>query len=277
VTICIAAACNCYRDSEKSALVFALDRSISLGGMTSVETGVKGRHLHDTWNAMFAGNDVSHVETVIRSVCASLLQNNERSLAGVSATMVETYQRVRQKQVEDIYLSPLGWNLEQFINRGRKLLPSSEYARILSEIQRYELGCEFLVGGFEPSAGGPRSARIFQVVNPGTIIPNDMSGFSAIGSGSINAYAYLARREQQRKTSLAETVYNVIAAKILAEKAIGIGRETHVVVIRNGEPTQTHLRKVDRIREIWEKEEEDIRPRQLEERVSEILNHDLTE
>jgi hypothetical protein len=42
-----------------------MDTLLTLGGITSVETGMKGQLVGDRWHALFAGNDVSHAGTVL--------------------------------------------------------------------------------------------------------------------------------------------------------------------------------------------------------------------
>lgn len=273
MTICIAVTCQCYKNNLPPALVLVLDTAISLGGMTSVESGVKGSRIGDTWHAMYAGDDVSHVSEVIFQVCEYLIERKNESVESVRSSVSEAYQSVRKKRIEEIYLSPLGWNLEQFISKGKKLLPGSEYSRLLNEIQRYDLGCEFLIGGFDPK--WKYTGLIFHVVNPGTVIPNDVFGFAAIGSGATAAYAYLARREQYKGLSLPETVYNAIGAKIFAEKAIGIGKQTIALVFEKDKakesPGMLKPAIVSAIREMWETEEDAVRPINLEKRVTELL------
>jgi hypothetical protein len=268
MTICIAA--TCQSDNSSPELVFVLDTAISLGGMTSVETGVKGSQIGDTWHSMFAGDDVSHVGEVILRACGDILSSKDESIKNVRTCVSNAYQKVRKERVEEIFLSPLGWNLEQFIMNGKKLLPVSDYSRLLNEIQRYDLGCELIVGGFDPN--WKTGALIFHVVNPGTVIPNDAFGFAAIGSGATAAYAYLARREQYRGFSLAQTIYNAIGAKIFAEKAIGIGKETIAIVLkRDGSHKMLNPTTIGVIRKMWEDEEDAIRPPNLEKRITDLL------
>jgi hypothetical protein len=231
MTICIAMSCESHK-ANIPALVLVLDTSISLGGMTSLETGVKGRQLAKFWHALIAGDDVSHAYSVIEKARSKLPEeDDEITLSELQEIFSKAYQEVRRRQIEDIFLSSFGWSLEQLMKQGNTLLPVSEFSHLLAQIQRYQLGCEFLVAGFE--CQNADSVEIFHVANPGVVTPQEACNFAAIGSGAPSAYTYLARREQSSTFSLAETIYNGIAAKVLAEKALGIGKETAVMIFRS--------------------------------------------
>jgi len=269
MTICIALACESFKRGTSAAMVLVLDRAVSLGGMTSLETAVKGRRIGNLWHAMVAGNDASHAISVIKKVVRRVSELGDNiSSAVLEEHFSNAYKEVRQKQVEDLFLSSFGWSLNKFTEDGMRLLPVSEFSQLLSEIQRFDLGCEFLVAGF-PFANA-RDGDIFRVTNPGVATPEEVCSFAAIGSGAVNAYSYLARREQAAHLSLPETIYNGVAAKILAEKALGIGRETHVVVFKsNG--YHAMLENVEDIRELWKREEENARPADLAKRVNDLM------
>jgi len=254
---------------KKPALVLVLDKSLSLGGMTSVESGVKGRRLTRLWHVMVAGDDVSHAESVVREASEKIEDvRADMAYVALQKILASAYKEVRARIIEDTFLGSFGWTLNEFMKNGNALLPTSEFSHLLAQIQRFDLGCEFLAVGFESEKSS--SGKMFHVTNPGVVTPVDFHNFAAIGSGAPNAYAYLARREQDSYFSLEETIYNGIAAKVLAEKALGIGRETSVMIFKR-DGYCASLESVDDIRRIWTEEEENVRPNNLQQRVKKLV------
>jgi 20S proteasome alpha/beta subunit len=177
---------------------------------------------------------------------------------------------VRKKQIENQILSSFGWKMEDFLRAGRKHLPLSHFSSLVTEIQNFDLGCQFILAGFREEKS--EEPEIFVIENPGVDTPRDMVGFACIGAGTSNAEAYLTWREQGRHEDLWETVYNGIAAKALSEKAIGVGRQTEVVIVPNAKKHEfLHERTIEGIRKIWEEEECHYRPEKLKERVETII------
>jgi hypothetical protein len=270
VSTCIALGCECFQDKPKAKLVLVMDTKLTLGGVTSVETGLKGQLIGDHWHAMFAGNDISHANTVLSLANSYLNEKPDQGAQDAVNCLTQAFHEVRKKQIEDQVLSSFGWTIEDFLKTGRKQLPFSHFSSFMAEIQNYDLGCQFIFSGFvEENANEP---QIFIVENPGVASPRDAIGFACIGAGASNAEAYLTWREQGRYDSLWETVYNGIAAKALSEKAIGVGVETNVLIIPNsGNHGFLKPKNMEEIRAIWEAEEHHYRPENLEKRIKSLV------
>jgi hypothetical protein len=273
VTVCLCVACDCgeQNPSVNPKLIMASDTLLSMG-ITSTEV-LKGRALAPSWGVMIAGDDLTYAEQAISAVRLTL-KGKTATYREVAMAMTRSYQDVRRSQIEDVYLSSYGMDMATFLQQGPDFPSTTKRQSILDDIDKFDLGCEFLVSGFRPDNPTP---RIFEVHNPGRFIPQNLLGYSAIGSGATNAISYLARRSQRDRTTLGTSIYNAIAAKRLAEKALGVGDSTVVYILEYGKYEQDDLKWLSKgqiiaITTMWEKEEAFIRPHNLEERICSIVN-----
>jgi hypothetical protein len=262
--------CDCLDENVAPKLVLISDRLLSLGGTTSAEIAMKTRLVGNHWHVLFAGSDVSHADAVMNIMIDRIIRDKIKEDAEtVSEAFLQAYHEVRKKQIEHRFLSTFGWTINQFLKLGRRSLPVSHYSSILTNIQQFDLGCEFVLCGIEKHSLVP---HLYIVENPGVATPLDVMGFAAIGAGSANATAYLTLREQAAHHDLMTTIYNGIAAKAMSEKALGVGRETDVVIVERGEAAR-FLREPEKIKEIWESEERFRFPKNWKQRVGRLLKY----
>jgi hypothetical protein len=267
MTVCIAVSCE--KNSANPRIVMVSDTLVTMG-ITSADA-LKGRWLADTWSVLMAGDDVTYAEDVISEAAIQLGLKPTNSLADAAAAMTHAYQTIRRKQIEDSYLSAYGLDMAGFLAQSADYPTPTKRQSILDEIDKFNLGCEFVVAGFSPTTAVP---YIFQVCNPGKYIPQSLLGYWAIGSGEVNAITYLARRNQHANDALESTLYNAIAAKKLAEKAAGVGKTTVAYIMEFGK-TEVRWVKPQEIEDIsimWESEESYVRPTNLRDRMKTILN-----
>ena len=210
MTTCVAAITYEKREPPfPSLIVSASDLRISF--IThSADNTVKSEPFHESWTAMIAGEEISQAVPVIERA-TKLLEGDPGSFTKVRKEFKRAYQEQRQEVIEDRLLSPFDMNLQEFKKEGRSQLPPKEYASIVEEIRRINLGCMFLVYGFDEK----KRPHIFVVDNPGQVSVWDKPGFCAIGSGSETAMAMLSHlRQAKEESSFEETVYNVLAQSI---------------------------------------------------------------
>jgi hypothetical protein len=275
VTACIGIACDSI--AGRSKIVLISDRQLHFGG-TSTETGLKTMSLCSNWRALFAGDDISMVMPVISAASFKLRNGSNQQWSEVSAAMLEAFQAVRRRQIESTYLSSWGWTVEEFLKKGKVALPENHFQNLIYDIERFDLGCQFLACGltdvFPDSDAILSFPSMFYIHNPGVLIPVDDSlGYGAVGSGATLAIAYLAQRMQKPTLSLEESVYNGIVAKRLAERSMGVGQDTIVEIMRPKNREQIlDAEKIGAISTIWKDEEANIRPKNLVQRMSEIIN-----
>jgi len=271
VTVCIAISCDCYQGPAViPKFVLIADRMLSTV-TSSTQVGIKIRGLATGWYAMFAGNDVSMVENIGNTAASALAKTGAPTSLEVSQEMRKAYQYNRRKQIRDLYLSTYDWEIDYFLQHGRGLLGDADFSSLRYQIDQFDLNCSFLVCGFN----NPQSVTpmIFGVSNPGVATPQMLTGYSAIGSGASNALSYLDWRKQSWSTSLWDSLYNGIAAKSLAETALGVGAGTTALIYERGANSARYLtsEEITDIKQMWSLEEANVRPIDLKARIFRIL------
>jgi hypothetical protein len=252
------------------------DRKISTGA-TSTDYGFKVADVGVGWYSMFAGNDVSMVNSVTRLAADMTRRIEDGQWAKPSAelvkqSMTQAYHHIRRGQIKDRLLSHFNWDIPDFLREAISSLPPQELAFLHNEIRNFDLGCEFLVCGFDEAVG--EEPVFVHIQNPGTAtLATVNSGYWSIGTGATSALAYLNWKQQSWRTPLALSIYNGIAAKVFAEKASDVGQTTNVIIVEHNsdEPKMLTDEQTNQIKSIWLREEVNIKPENLIERINNIL------
>src|SRR3989442_1272706 len=242
-------------------------------GYTSAEVGLKIRGLGKRWGVMFAGKDISHASSVIQTASNILEKDDEITGIRAASALSEAYHTVRRKQIENRLLLTYDMSMQQFMEKGKDAFPESHHLQLLYDIANYDLGCIFLAAGFMSDRS--KYPCLFMVQNPGEFFPMDDIGYSAVGSGDVNAISHLARRNQDVYATFERSLYTAIAAKHLAEKAQGVGKETFVVILEPGVPKPLFLQRsqIEQVSKMWREEEEHVEPQGLEKRMIDIIGN----
>jgi 20S proteasome alpha/beta subunit len=232
MTVCVAAVCD-----DGKALVLVADKMVGLGYVTSDLDITKMRPLHKDWWILFSGDDLSPVFDIIDYVKDALHSEHKlspddpASLKAVMKAVESGFEKKRLEDAETLYLEPIGWKMNMFINKGHGTLPNA--VQIQSDIERFGLPIELLVAGFDTG-----SAFIFDLIGYGDKrgIANrcDIPGFKAIGSGSTVAEFMMYYRDFSPKEGVREAVYQAMEAKYYGEQASGVGERTDLFVARPG-------------------------------------------
>ena len=242
MTTCIAAI------SFDHTIVSASDTKMSFSGDYSVEGVIKSEPFHGEWIAMIGGSDVSQSIPVIEKA-SKLLRGKGDDFAVVMNGFKDAYQEHRRRVMEDELLSTFDMTLPEFKRTGGKKLQPDIFADLSYQMKNFNLGCAFLIIGYDTK----KVPHIFEVRNPGKATVHDKPGFWAIGSGAPAAMSLLAQLGQAREaSSLADTIYNVLAAKFSSETASDVGTETFFFLKEYGSYAfsgQGHLKRA--MRELW--------------------------
>jgi hypothetical protein len=271
VTVCIAAVCG---SDEYIATVS--DQMITLEGVGSSDDCVyKTERFWEDWSAMLAG-DVGQASTILEMVREDFRASSDRpnTISAVRSGFKEVCRRRLAEIAGDRFLSPLGLDMSQFIERGKDIFPESTFVALSDDIRRVSLGCEFIVYGFDVK----KRPRIFKVVEGAGTGPEDIDcgrpGFAAVGVGGLPADMILYYLNQNPDVPLEETIYNVCAAKFMAERVSGVGKGTFLHVKKSGSVSFSRAYSLEReIRESWEK---DGAPKLPEGIIDKIRNSRLT-
>jgi hypothetical protein len=252
VTVCIAAVCG---SDEYIATVS--DKMITLEGVASSDDCVyKSERFWKDWSAMLAG-DVGQASTILEMVREDFQAEPDRpdTLSAVRSSFKKVCHRRLAEIAGDRILSPFGLDMSQFVDSGKDIFPEPTFAALSDDIRRMTLGCEFIVYGFDAK----KRARIFKVVEePGTG-PEDIDcsrpGFATVGVGRLPAEMILYYLFQNPDIPLEDTIYNVCAAKFMAEKVSGVGKGTFLYVKKAGSGSFSSAFSLEQdLREAWKKE-----------------------
>jgi hypothetical protein len=265
MTVCIS---GMVHHQNGSAIVMASDRMLTAGVVTAdLPAVIKKQNIHDHWSAMYAGDDITHVMPVLRRVIAALLDSHNPSVGEVAEAFSRAYHEERMRLAEQRILSPYGLDMQSFM----KLLAESDsddLKLLMRRIQAAELGCTFLVCGFQGNV-----PRIFTVTEPGVDEDYGPVGFWSIGSGAEVAISSLQFRRFNRNMSLSLAMYLVAEAKFMSEAAMGVGRSTLISILKPGHrPLFLEDDEVNELRAMWEAEGRPRIPDNLETRIGTHLN-----
>ncbi len=187
----------------------------------------------------------------------------------VEKALVNSYQNVRKKTCESRFLSPFGLNMESFLRDGKKIFTEADFSSLIFQISKFDLGCQFLVAGFHMRKQLP---YIFTVSNPGTAEYHNKVGFWAIGSGQRSALSSLFFKEYSIFSELNLAIYNVYEAKLMAEKALGVGKKTLMTILA---PQKKHMMLLEEqlktVRTKWKKQGSPKLPAGILETIDSII------
>lgn len=257
MTVCVAG----MAEAGKS-LVLSCDSMISTGDFSGDHVAFKLYPLAaptGVWSAMMCGDDISHVWPVIQAANDRLIaiQADLLTSEAVGRAFAGAYQAVRRAYAQDQVLSSFDITIEQFRADGPRIFGDS-YREVAGDLTRVDLGCQFLVAGFDRDGDG----HILEIDNPGVVKNHDPVGFWAIGSGAQSALGILFFHSMRGDLPLSQVLYHICEAKFTAETALGVGKHTTVRVLTHDSKEWDHTELSDdligNIRRVWE---HDGRPR----------------
>jgi hypothetical protein len=226
----------------------------------------KSDPVHPEWFAMISGEDITPAVPIWTKVREKLGFEIEQSrgkkienktLHEVSRAFVAAFQEYRKEEITDRYLMPHELTPQRFLDEGRRLLGLSLFTDVWNQTTNHEVKCSFLVAGFDRSGDG----HIFTVEDPGTCTNYDSLGFWAIGSGQSQALSSIFFSEVTRDPSFEALLYDLCAAKFMAESAEGVGKSTEVLIHEFGKEKKFYdAAAIAQIREMWEAEGKPRRP-----------------
>lgn len=253
LTVCIAANAN-----HGEYLVCAADTMVASGIATTDPMATK-IHLFNGWAIMLSGT-LGQVDALVDSL--------EREITNEADNEPKTIRNLLEKvHKEEIgswsagrWLSPFGLDMPTFLSSG-KSLPESVQSDLSRNIAQGADGydAEIMVCGWGSNA--EKLARqgtsklypcIFSVDYRGIQL-HKTAGLYACGSGSAAAMSTLYFHDCGPGNSLSAVIYSVAAAKFMAEKTLGVGPNTAMIVLkRTGGFIGIPSDQVRLIRQEWE-------------------------
>lgn len=264
MTVGIVAACE--TDTMQSKVVFAADKMLTAQRASPIEyehPGTKMTQVAPTADHLdvylvYSGT-VSHAKEFTDQLSATI--NNVRQetpnigVRQIAKLADNTYSNFVQKRVQSVALDPLGLELSD-LQRQHKFKDNffdSVWGDVQSVRKDVYDNLNVLLGGVD--SGG---AHIYGVDKTGLRNLND-TGYAATGSGVQPAESEFIRNEYNTECPLEDSLSLVVAAKMRAEDAQGVGKETDIAVAgvpaeRLGQNEIDFLR--DREKEIQDLQEE---------------------
>jgi len=235
------------------------------------DLAVKFTSVGNRWVAMFAGNDISPVVPILKTVKNLVSECQEESLEQIVDFFRTAIRKERTNRAEAIVLSKFDLSMAEFRSEGLANLGSDLFTRLTYEIEQVSLDLTFLVYGFEGTEDP--DAHIFSITGSGEVSYYDIGGFWAIGSGQTSALgALFGLRSSVIYKQLPDALYLLGKAKFSAESALGVGKETIAFVLEaNSDRYLVHPAEMQKIKVIWEASRAPDVPIEVDAAVPEIL------
>jgi hypothetical protein len=209
---------------------------------------IKVEPFHKDWFAMMSATDLTQ--------CIPIIQKAERyftgranTLATARAVFKRAFSQHLVEMQEDAALSRYGLTMKEFLRTGKKRLSEKMFESIRQKIEETKAGCEFIVTGFDSM----KRPHIFHVTEEGKDGVYDKPGYCCIGTGKWAAETILYSLGQSLDLDLHQTIFNLCAAKFMAEKSSDVGKTTYLYARKQGSLTFAHVSgMIETIREAWE-------------------------
>lgn len=246
MTICIAAIGRCKEnDEDKEAIVFATDHMVSIRGIGEFE--------HEIDKFKVIPNTTSKMVAMLAG--APLLFGGIIGGIPKSAKFYEVKQKIHENlldirknktQMEVFNRFNIDWT--QIPSMLTHPQPSPAVLRILDFLSNFTLGTNILLIGF-----GNNLAQIADINEKDYADFRDIN-FHTIGSGFMQASNTLLFQRHSKKDSLATTLYNVYKAKRNSEVSEGVGKETDIRIMTQGNIYPLGEEDIKKLSEIYDAE-----------------------
>jgi hypothetical protein len=209
---------------------------------------VKVEPFHKDWVAMMSADDLTQCIPVIERA-AEYVAGRANKPHTIRSAFKRAFSQHLVEMREDAALSHYGLTMKEFIKSGKKRFNERMFQSICKNMDDVKLGCEFIVAGFD-SLTRP---HIFHVTNEGKDSIYDKPGYHCIGSGSLVAESILYYFGQSIDRTFHETIFNVCAAKFMAERCAGVGKATYLYARKYGSNAFAYVSgMVEGIRASWD-------------------------
>ena len=244
MTVCIAAI------AQDKTIITASDLMVSGAVVSADSTAIKVEPFHKHWAAMIATDDLTQCIPIIDGA-RELFRGKENTLRTVRTCFKRAYQQYLSEYAADQVLGRFGLSMEAFVKGKHKLAPD-QVNSLSTEIRQIKGKSDFLIYGHDEN----KMPHIVVVKDPGLDEVHDKPGFCAIGSGWAAADGMLFYLRQSVGRSMEETIFNVCAAKFMAEKVGTVGEDTFLFVKKYGYQAYASIdmNLVNTIRGYWDKD-----------------------
>lgn len=230
------------------------DQMISFDDITQADDRavVKTLQLCRNWSVAFAANKIENVVPLLNKV------RNKIKMPAYPLSLLDLQEYFTTSIAEAIRadfftrcLSRYGYrDMAAFRSHGRDEL-GDHFFTLCQELDKAELGVDFIVYGYETYESGAYDSCLFEVNGHGQIVDRLALRYAVVGSGYWMASASLRRKPLS--IDFKSMVYRLLEAKFSAETATGVGKPTTVIVKR---PNESDFKMSDdsiaTLRQVWE-------------------------
>jgi hypothetical protein len=258
MTVCIASICE-----EGQQVVAATDGALTLGGVTS-NVLVAGKMIRfGDWIVLWAG-EPGNVDLVLENIRrATKFDASALTRENIRITVNAAFRKFAAEWATDNVLPAYDMDMGEFKKTGRQVFGdplAAEIAKRMNEAVKTYLLDEMIVVGW----GKTKLAALLHQRSAQGSTSHALAGSAAIGSGCEVALSTLLLLGQSRHSSLEETIYNVAAAKFMAEKSEDeyVGRSTAMCIVEKrpkdkGQESFPGIimqqNQIDELHSLWEK------------------------
>ncbi len=258
MTICIAAIGK--EEDNNEAIVFATDHMVTLPQVGQFEMPVeKYRKITDNTIAMLAG------ETLLFHDIIEDCKNN-CSFDQMKEKIRKRMFDIREERIQKQLLDTFKMTYNDVLTLLKSPLQNPFAMNIMDFISKYSLNTLIILMGFENN-----QAQIVEITESKVAETRDI-GFDAIGSGGMQAINTLLFQKHSKNDSVSMTIYDVYKAKRNAEVAVGVGKETDMMILR-----ESGIEKIDeeRVRILAQIYDEELKFGKSNERLKNVIKKDI--
>lgn len=221
MSLCIAATC---RYEFEPCILYCCDTAGTRGDVKSEDVN-KIRHVGDT-TVLLAGS-MSDARELLAE-CSPFIKKyqvggDDIAITRLKQDLTEAV-RLRKRAVATAVLAAeSGLSYAEVFNWSQAHPTDPTYVRAWQRIRELGLGAALIVGTFTDD-----EVAILTIAPDGSIVWSDH--YSAVGTGSSVAEAFLHQRDYNDWMDLPECLYRVLEAKTAAEKNPHVGKETRVQI-----------------------------------------------
>jgi 20S proteasome alpha/beta subunit len=218
MTICIAATCNFALGHRTAIMCVDWRTGTTLG---AAEIGHKTFLVIDGWYCMYSGSP-SAAHDLVLLLRANFTEKPPDEMDLLSSVRKALYAR-KQVLCEEYTQGKFGMSYQEFVTKGKVVLPENLFNVALQAIEGILLGVDTLIVGF--------------VDQHPIIVETDQycrafirEGFAMVGDGSFLASASLMHRELDETFPLGPALYAVYEAKKWAQRNTTVGERTTLTI-----------------------------------------------
>jgi transcriptional regulator with XRE-family HTH domain len=209
---------------------------------------VKVAPLGTRWGFLFAGGQMGYARAIQRKALDVLGFDPNLTFDQVKDAVNEAYNATAEELIFHKYVRRFGFSsVSDFRINSYKQLGDRITTRISDKIERFDLGMELLVYGFDET----RRARFIHIHG------NDVADQSIVNAWAIGTGTFLALGDLHSKgwpdQSIESLIYWACEAKFCAEFADAVGKSTSAYIwYPSGRFSIISAGLIRRLREIWE-------------------------